>query len=143
MDRGQPTLPLGTLVLAPDVNPLGELLSGLHKRIRVVAVPVIIFAACFVAGSVAGTLWLPSLAAGATGGLAFFAVCGLLGAGLGVIGLHLYVVVELIESSGLGKTVVADQLSDMLFQAGVVLGLGTAIYLLAPRSPAKAHETAD
>jgi hypothetical protein len=108
-----------------------------------VAVPVIIFAVCFVAGSVAGTLWLPSLATGPAGGLAFFAVCGLLGAGLGVIGLHLEVVVEALEGQGFGKVFVAAQLSDMLFEAGAVLGLGIAIYLLAPRSAATPRETAD
>jgi hypothetical protein len=105
------------------------------------AVPIVIFAACLVAGSFAGSQWVPSLAAGSVGGAAFFAVCGLLGAALGVIGLHLYVIVE--ASRFLRNAFVAGQLSDMLFQAGAILGLGMAIYLLAPRSTGTSQERGD
>lgn len=105
------------------------------------AVPIVIFAACLVAGAFAGSQWLPSLAAGPVGGVAFFAVCGLLGAGLGVVGLHIYVIVE--ANGDFGKIVAATQLSDMLFQAGAILGLGMAIYLLAPRSTETSPERGD
>lgn len=107
------------------------------------AVPVVIFVVCFAAGAVAGTVWLPSLAAGSVGGLAFFAICGLLGAGLGVIGDHLYIVVEALqhEAPRFGGIEVASVLSDMLFEAGAVLGLGVVIYLLALRSAGRAPES--
>jgi hypothetical protein len=106
-----------------------------------VAVPIVNFAACLVAGAFAGSQWLPSLAAGPVGGVAFFAVCGLLGAALGVIGLHIYEIVE--ASRFFRNAVVAAQLSDMLFQAGAILGLGVAIYLLAPRATGTSQEHGD
>jgi hypothetical protein len=113
------------------------------REYRNVAVPIVIFVACFVAGAIAGTQWLPSLAAGPVGGAAFFAVCGLLGAGLGVVGLHLYSIIESPLDSHFGKVIVAGQLSDMLFQAGAVLGLGMAIYLLVPRGASRSPDAAD
>jgi uncharacterized membrane protein YhhN len=57
-------------------------------------VPVAIFVVCLSAGVWAGVRWLPDLARGPVGGLAFFVVCGLLGAALGSLGLHIYSIVE-------------------------------------------------
>jgi hypothetical protein len=65
---------------------------------RGMAVPPIIFAVCLVVGAVGATVWLPALDAGPVGGLAFFTVCGLIGAGLGLIGLHVYAMIETAET---------------------------------------------
>jgi hypothetical protein len=96
--------------------------------------PVVILVACLCVGTFAGARWLPDLANGTVGGLAFFAVCGLLGAALGLVGLHIYSIVH-----GLGGTsgrfrseLVATGLNGMLWEAGSLIGIATAIYLLAP-----------
>jgi hypothetical protein len=97
-------------------------------------VPVAIFIACLCVGAFAGARWLPDLADEPVGGLAFFAVCGLLGAAFALVGLHIYSIVH-----GLGQTsgdirseVVATGLNGMLWEAGSLAGIATAIYLLAP-----------
>jgi hypothetical protein len=99
-----------------------------------VAVPILIFIACLAAGAFAGARWVPGLEQGPVGGLAFFVVCGLIGAGLGVIGLNIY---EIVESGGglsstLKREVVGDGLRSMLFEGGTLFALATAVYLLAP-----------
>jgi hypothetical protein len=108
-------------------------------------IPVVIFAACLCAGAVAGARWLPDLTVGPVGALAFFVVCGLLGAALGLVGLHVYSIVEALDRSGsfggFGKgEVVAVGLRSMLWEAGSLCGLAIVVYLLAP--PAEAEEPA-
>jgi hypothetical protein len=84
-------------------------------------------------------IMLPGLARGPVGDVAFFAVCGLIGAGLGVVGLHIYVTVrELDETGGLPRFddsagLLASGLLQILLDGGTVLGLATIAYLLAPR----------
>jgi hypothetical protein len=97
-------------------------------------VPIVIFLACLGAGVTAAARWLPDLAVGPRGGLAFFVVCGLLGAAAGIIGLRIYSIANSIgEFKSLGNgEIVADGLADMLWEAGLLLGLATLIYLLAP-----------
>jgi hypothetical protein len=86
----------------------------------------------------ASSRWLPDLAAGPVGGLAFLAVCGLLGAALGLVGLHIYSIVEELNNvggsfSGIRKAeVVAEGLESMLWEAGSLFGLAFVVYLLAP-----------
>jgi hypothetical protein len=104
-------------------------------------IPVVIFAACFCAGVVAGARWLPDLAVGPVGGLAFSVVCGLLGTALGLVGLHVYSIVEELDRGGsfgsFGKgEVVAVGLRSMLWEAGSLCGLAIAVYLLAPSAEA-------
>jgi len=105
-----------------------------------VAVPLVIFVVCLAVGVVAGSRWLPELAAGPVGGLAFFVVCGLLGGALGLVGMHIYSIVETLDRfgsrglTGFGKgEIVATGLRSMLFEAGSLLGLAAVVYLLAPR----------
>jgi hypothetical protein len=99
-------------------------------------VPVLVFLACMSAGAVVGSRWTPDLAAGQVGGLAFFIVCGLLGAALGLVGLHVYLMIEQLEgfrgSAVLHGEIVAAGIRDILFEAGSVLGFAVVIYLLAP-----------
>lgn len=98
------------------------------------AVPVVIFAVCLAAGAFAASAWLPELARGPVAGIAFLVVCGLIGAGLGLVGLHVYLAVELAEQGPLGRIGLASQLASMLSEAGTVFGLALAVYLLAPRA---------
>lgn len=98
-------------------------------------VPIVIFMACFGGGAVAAAQWLPGLDAGRVAGLAFFAVCGLLGAALGIAGLHIYsIAVELGRDFGLTNAdVLAGGLRNILLDAGTLLGLAAIVYLLAPQ----------
>ncbi|MBA3806982.1 MAG: hypothetical protein H0X28_01105 [Solirubrobacterales bacterium] len=104
------------------------------------AVPVIIFIVCFCAGAVTSGQILPDLAAGSVGGLAFFIVCGLLGAALGLVGLHTYLILDALKQSvgsipGVGDfkaTTVAHGLDEILLEAGVLVGLAAGVYLLSP-----------
>jgi hypothetical protein len=107
-------------------------------------VPALVFLACFGGGISAATRWLPELAPGPVGGIAFFAICGLLGAGLGIVGLHIYLMVREIEtlggSGGLENKggLLASGLLQIMLDGGTVFGLATIAYLLAPHS----HEEA-
>ena len=74
---------------------------------------------------------------GQTGGLAFFAVCGLLGGSLATVGLRLYLIVDEIGardgfSGSFKREAIGDGLANMLWQAGLMLGLALTVYLLAP-----------
>jgi hypothetical protein len=102
-----------------------------------VAVPVLIFVATFAGGAMASARWLPPLALGRVGGLAFFSVCGLLGMSLALIGIHVYEIVrqldQVVPSLGVKKQdVLASGLETTLRDTGPVLGLAIAVYLLAP-----------
>lgn len=108
-------------------------------------IPAVIFVVCFFAGVWASTRWLPPLAEGTVGGIAFFGVCGLLGAALGLAGLHIYSIVNTVEHFGGGLPgeakgdLLASGLMQLLFEAGSVFGLALVVYLLAP-PPADAEE---
>jgi hypothetical protein len=103
-------------------------------------VPALVFVACFGGGAWASSRWLPELADGAVGTISFFAVCGLFAAGLGLAGMHVYTFIldlkiahkEFLHSgSGVGD-VVAANVTNLLFEAGVMFGLAAVVYLLAP-----------
>ncbi len=99
----------------------------------------VVFVACLGAGVGISSRWLPDLAVGPVGGLAFFVVCGLLGAAFGLVGLHIYSIVnQLNHFGGLGvfrsekAELLASGLESMLWEAGSLFGLAIAVYLLAP-----------
>jgi hypothetical protein len=92
----------------------------------------VIYVLCLSAGVVVASQWLPSLAPGAIGGVAFFVVCGLLGGALGVVGLSIYGIVELNVGSQFADQAAANDLADMMWQAGLLAGLAMTVYLLAP-----------
>lgn len=104
-------------------------------------IPAVIFVICFCAGVWASTRWLPPLAEGAVGGIAFFGVCGLLGAALGLTGLHIYSIVRTAEDFGSGFPsngrggLLASGLEQLLFEVGSIFGLALVVYLLAPPPP--------
>jgi hypothetical protein len=96
-----------------------------------IVVPIVICTACFAAGSVAAARWLPDLARGPRGGLAFLTVCGLIGAALSLAGLNIYEIVELRgfrDDSG----IVAVGLVALLRDSGTMVGVAAVVYLLAP-----------
>ncbi|HEY7830779.1 MAG TPA: hypothetical protein VIC06_09475 [Solirubrobacteraceae bacterium] len=99
-------------------------------------VPVVLFLGCFAAAIVAVDRWLPDLAQGRVGGLAFFTVSGLLGAAAGLVGLHIYEIVReltLAPNERINNPdIVAVGLETMLRDVGTVVGLAAAVYLLAP-----------
>ena len=97
-------------------------------------VPVVVFVACLGAGVTAAARWLPDLAMGPVGGMAFFVVSGLLGAAAGLAGLHIYSIANAVgkfKSLGDGE-IVATGLASMLWEVGSLVGLAALVYLLAP-----------
>ncbi len=109
-------------------------------------VPALIFVLAFIGGVLAAARWLPELASGPVGGLAFFAVCGLIGAAVGLTGMHIYSTVrELEELSGNGVfsskgDVLADGISAILYESGVLFAAAVAVFLLAPRESSAGAE---
>jgi hypothetical protein len=109
------------------------------RIIALVGVPIVIFVICLCGGAVAASHWLPDLETGPVGGIAFFAVCGLLGLALALLSQHVYLIVNEVEHlgsvpGGLSKgEVVAGGLRNIAAEEGTVLGLAIVVYLLAPR----------
>jgi hypothetical protein len=99
-----------------------------------VLVPLVIFIVCVGAGVAASARWLPELATGRVGGMAFFVVCGLLGAAVGLVGLRVFSIVEEMDSFRMAARaeVLAGGLGTMLWEVGSVLGIASVVYLLAP-----------
>jgi hypothetical protein len=100
-------------------------------------IPVLIFLACFGAGVMSSARWLPDLAPGPVGGIAFFVVVGLFSASLGIAGLRIYSIVNEITKplSGLGldkAEILAGGIPTLLLDAGTLFGLAGIVYLLAP-----------
>lgn len=96
---------------------------------------VLVFLVCFGVGLTAAASWLPDLAAGRVGGMAFVTVCVLLGAALGMVGLHTYSLIDELRhtTSGISEPeILAAILRDILLDAGTLLGLAGVVYLLAP-----------
>ncbi len=126
---------------SPQAGPRGVIRAiGLFVRSAEqdgrVLVPVPIFAAALSVGVVAGSRWVPDLAAGPVGGLAFFVVCGLIGAAVGVLAMHIYIIVEGLEQFGGSgaeqRALLASGLRDTLFDCGSLIALASIVYLLAP-----------
>jgi hypothetical protein len=66
--------------------------------------------------------------------LALIVVSGLLGMTLAIVGLHIYEIVELENTTFGHGTLLAGQLEGMLLDAGLLLGPAAIVYLLAPRA---------
>jgi divalent metal cation (Fe/Co/Zn/Cd) transporter len=101
-------------------------------------VPILIFVVCFGAGTTASARWLPDLGAGPVGSLAFFTVCGLLGAALSLLGIHVYLIAKEIDHLHLELVsdkaeLLAGGIRDILFEVGSLVGLAAIVFLLAPR----------
>lgn len=99
-------------------------------------VPVAIVLGCFAGGVLACARWLPDLADGPVGGLAFFVVCGLLAAALSLAGVHVYMMVREIDHKYAGLTngeVFAADVGRLLFECGTLVGFASILYVLAPK----------
>jgi hypothetical protein len=97
----------------------------------VIVVPIVVCTVCFAAGAVATARWLPDLARGPVGGLAFLTVCGLIGAALSLAGLDIYEIVELRRFQG-DSGIVAVGIAALLRDSGTMVGVAAIVYLLAP-----------
>jgi hypothetical protein len=103
-------------------------------------IPVVVFVVCLGAGAVASARWLPDLAAGPVGGLAFFVACGLAGSGLALVGLHIYSIANTLHTGSFAgirnakAEILASGLQGMLWEAGSLFGLAAVVFLLAPRA---------
>jgi hypothetical protein len=100
-----------------------------------VLVVALVFLVCFGVGLTAAANWLTDLAPGPVGGMAFLAVCLLLGAALAMVGLHTYTLIDELSSPQRGfdePEFLATVLRNILEDAGTLLGLAAIIYLLAP-----------
>ncbi|HWX44741.1 MAG TPA: hypothetical protein VNY52_05410 [Solirubrobacteraceae bacterium] len=98
---------------------------------------IVVAVVCFGAGVAAASQWLPDLEESSVGTIAFFVVCGLSGAALGLLGVNIDSMVRGLESSGrgeLGTLIVTNGLVSILSDSGTVAGLALIAYLLAPRS---------
>jgi hypothetical protein len=101
-------------------------------------VPIVIFLGCFAGGVLAVARQLPDLAPGPVGGMAFFAVAGLVGAALGIVGLHAYEIAQQLDNQvivrleGAKSEILATGLLEILRDAGTLFGLAAIVYLLAP-----------
>ena len=114
------------------------------ENVRIVAVPIVIAVVCFAAGIYAASRWLPDLAGDQVGGLAFFAVCGLLGIVVALLGVHIYLLVRAAEVGGLRDEqaiLVGGELAAGLRDVGTVFGLACAVFLLAPRLAGNARRS--
>lgn len=109
------------------------------------AVAILIFLVCLIGGTVASARWLPDLPQGTVTGLAFFVVCGLLGAALSTVGLHIYSTAHELEHIGEpfmnSGQIFAGEIRSMLFEAGALVGLAAILYLLAYRKDAARRHT--
>jgi hypothetical protein len=106
-----------------------------------VLIPIAIFIVCFGAGVAAADHWLPALSGGRLTQLAGMSALGLLGAAAADAGLQIYVAArdlnqhtEVRLPSLTNANVVADTLRTIAYEAGLLVGLATVIYLLATRA---------
>jgi hypothetical protein len=98
-------------------------------------VPTVISAVCIVGGAGAAARWLPDLASGTIGGLAFLLVCGLLAGALDLAALHVYSTVKDLESASSHFTgqFLASDLELLLRDVGILAGFAGVIFLIAPK----------
>jgi hypothetical protein len=103
------------------------------------ALPILIFVACFGVGFAAAVHFLPPLSDEPVGMLAGFVAAGLLGVALAAVGLELYLLGRDLHnlSVGTGPTkgeLIADRGRTALYDGGVLTGLAFIVYLLAQRT---------
>jgi hypothetical protein len=89
---------------------------------------------------VIGSRWVPDLAAGQVGGLAFFVVCGLIGVAFGLLSVHIYLITEEVKhlpsAGSLSQAeAIAGGIRNVCFEVGSLVGFASVVYLLAPRAP--------
>lgn len=106
------------------------------------AVPVGVFVGCLIVGTLAAGRALPDLPDTRFAGLIFFAVCGMIGAALALIGLHIFQMVEAGNFDG-AAIEISGEIVEMLWQTGVVLGVAMLLYLAVRHAELPADRRAD
>jgi hypothetical protein len=73
------------------------------------------------------------------GSLTLFVICGLLGVAVAMVGLHLYLIATALERSDiLGHgPLLANELVDMLWDVGALVGLALIVFLMSQRLDAR------
>jgi len=105
------------------------------------AVLIVVAVVCFSAGSYAAARWLPALADGPVGTIAFLVVCGLGGVAVALIGINADSIARQLEQTGLRSgaefevLIVSTGLVSILRDSGTVAALALVAYLLAPKPP--------
>lgn len=105
------------------------------------AVLWVVTGVCFVAGAVATGRWIPELREGLVGFVAILVICGLSGAALAAIGIHVDLIVRTLQAGGdLGANeyrvlAVGRELTSLLLDSGVLAGLAAIAYVIAPKPP--------
>jgi hypothetical protein len=98
----------------------------------------IVAAGCFIAGTWAATKWLPPLADGPVGTLAYFVVCGLAGAVLAVVGIHVWQIGHIAKvkegPSYLHEESIIGYVDSLIWEAGTLAGVALVAYVLAPKA---------
>lgn len=108
-------------------------------------IPTLVFLACFGAGVIAASRWLPDIGPGPIGGLAFFVVVGLFSAALSMAGLHAYSVISELTNPppdlGASKAeLLAGGLRNILLDAGTLSAFAAIVFLLAPPADDEPHK---
>jgi hypothetical protein len=98
--------------------------------------PVVVFVPCFIVGVWAAARWLPDLADGPVGSLAFFVTCGLVGAALAAVGLQVYTTVRYADTKFDGGVLVAGGLAEIMRDGGTLFALAAIVYLITPKAVA-------
>ena len=92
---------------------------------------------CFAAGAVATGQWLPELRRGPVGFAAMLVICGLAGAALASVGIHVDLIVRLLEKGGEGAffqvSLIGSELTSLLLDSGVLAALALIAYFMAPK----------
>jgi hypothetical protein len=105
---------------------------------RIVLIPALAFIFPALGAAIACSYWIPDLDAGPVGGLAFFLVCGLVGAAVGLLGVDIYSLVRQLEHFDSNSGVfskgefIAEFLRDVAINVGPLLAFAAIVYLLAP-----------
>lgn len=96
--------------------------------VRAMLVFAIVAVACFIGGMWAATTWMPALAEGPVGTLAYFVVCGLAGAVVAVLGIHVWQIGHIAKIKEGPKYLHEEGI-------GTLAGVALIAYLLAPKAP--------
>jgi hypothetical protein len=102
----------------------------------------IVAGVCFFAGSLATNRLLPEFAEGPVGFVALALICGLGGAAIAELGVHIDGIVRILEGPGGNDrtTFVGAELESMLSTSGLLAGLAMIVLILAPK-PREPRET--
>ena len=107
--------------------------------VRCVLVFAIVAVVCFIGGMWAARTWLPALAEGPVGTFAYFVVCGLAGAVVAVLGIHVWQIGHLAKITEgpkyLHEEGIIGYVDSLMWEVGSLGGLALIAYLLAPKVP--------